>query len=471
MSHKNQNKSTENFIRNTYGKNLPVDIHTYNKNRPRNAVSTFRTLCHAPFVSMDFSPLGQITVCNHYHKVIANLSDKGSFLDIWNGETYRKLRENMLNYTIDEDLCRHCAKQIRTGSPENAFSLEQYDKIPSMTEHPEYPALMTFRLANTCNLACIMCTGHLSSRICREREKRKNPPSPYGEKFFSDLRKILPKLRHVEFFGGEPFLVKAHLRIFEMMKTDGIQCSIYVNTNAMSLNEKIKEYLETLNFTCIAVSMDGVNEAVNQKIRLGINQKRFLKNLDWYLNLRTRKPVFIMLNVTELRQNWFELPQLFRFAAEKDCYLHINTCIHPSYCTLYDLPTNQLSHVFEFLNVQKLELGRALQVKGNRQSYAHLLSMIRTELESRSSKPSPDDPAELDISRYGTDGMLAAPIPGVPPFETPEKVLSEIQRIQKNLPQTGQRLITSMVQEIHNMPDNDRRKNFLAMIDQMQDIT
>ncbi|MCI5151123.1 MAG: hypothetical protein D3916_17360, partial [Candidatus Electrothrix sp. MAN1_4] len=93
----------------------------------------------------------------------------------------------MLDYIIDEDLCRQCGKQIRTGKPEHTFAAEQYDTVPSDTDNPRYPVMMTFRLANTCNLACIMCKGDLSSRICTEREKRPIPQSPYGKHFFENL--------------------------------------------------------------------------------------------------------------------------------------------------------------------------------------------------------------------------------------------------------------------------------------------
>ncbi|MGB5687365.1 MAG: radical SAM protein [Candidatus Electrothrix sp.] len=488
-------------IQNTRGEKLPVDIDSYNQCRRPQAVQHLKTLCHAPFVSMDFGPQGEVSVCNHYHKKIGTISDTTSFEEVWNGIEYGKLRTRMLNYIIDEDLCRQCGKQIRAGKSEHTFAIEHYDMAPSNTDKPRYPVMMTFRLANTCNLACIMCKGDLSSRICIEREKRSIPPSPYGDVFFEKLRTILPKLSSVEFFGGEPFLVKEHIRIFELMKEVGAKCSIYVNTNGMLLTDRVKGYLEDLNFTCIAISMDGVNPLVNEGIRKGVDQEQLLRNLEWYLELRKRKSLIVLLNVTELRQNWFELPELFRFAAEKKCALHINTCIHPSYCTLYNLPSSQLNHVFEFLEKQREELERTLlkdrpqsrlkfllslvagglrkdkgksegvlAVKGNRQSYDYLLSMIRAELERRTGGPPIQEPAKIDEDRYGTDGLLAAPFPGSPPFETPEKVWAEIERTRKNLGQSGQHLIDTMVERIRNLSQGGRWKKILKKIEQTQEI-
>jgi sulfatase maturation enzyme AslB (radical SAM superfamily) len=350
----------------------------------------------------------------------------------------------MLDYIMDEDLCRHCARQIRTGKPENAFSREQYDNWPAETAIPPYPSMLTFRMSNTCNLACIMCTGNLSSRIRRERENRPNPPSVYREPFFEEIREILPHVRHIEFFGGEPFLVKEHLRIFDLIRETGSESSIYVNTNGMSLSNRVKRFLEDLNFTCIAVSMDGLNPKLLSSIRIGIKPDRFFQNLKWYLDLRNRKPVHVLLNVTELRQNWFELPEMFRFAANIDCSLHINTCIHPTYCTLYDLPTDQLNYVFEFLKRSKDTLSDVLKVRGNERSYDHLLGMIRTELEKRT--PNTDQPecARLDPSVYGTDGLLAAPRIGFGIFRSPEQVLAEVNRLKPFVSGFGDRLLSDI---------------------------
>ena len=434
----------EEYICNLFGESLGLSKATYNNSRRPEAVSEFKTLCHAPFVSMDFGPQGQINVCNHYGKIIGHIKDSVAIEDIWFGNGYEELRQNMLKYWIDEDLCRHCSKQIRTGKPENSFSVEQYDCHPATTGTPGSPTLITFRLSNKCNLACIMCAGDLSSRIRREREHRKEFKSPYNKKFFEDMRMLLPKVRHVEFFGGEPFLSEEHLKIFEIIKETNSICSIYVNTNGTVLTGKIKDYLRSLNFTCIAISMDALSPEVLGKIRIGIDYDRFMQNLDWYLKLRESKHVTIVLNVTELRQNWFELPEMFRFAASKDIHLHINTCIHPPHCTIYDLPTDQVIYVRDFLMEAKEGLGEDLAVRDNMRSYDHLLAMIEKELDSRDGVTDSKDPPALDMAMFGTSGQLAAPIGGVAPFETPEKLLIEVSRLEKEVPGFGQRILSEM---------------------------
>ena len=58
-----------------------------------------------------------------------------------------------------------------------------------------------------------------------------------------------------------------------------------------------------LNFKTIAVSMDAVHDEVHREIRYGLRSDLFYKNMEYFLDLRARKGVELMLNVTEHRMN------------------------------------------------------------------------------------------------------------------------------------------------------------------------
>lgn len=439
-------------LRNTRGEAMPMSRRTYDAPRP-SAAKKLGTLCHAPFVSVDFGPQGQVTVCNHYHKAMAQLGEDRSFLEIWRGEAYRELRRKMHDYEIDEDLCRHCARQIRAGSSRQTFAVQQYDAHPAESLEPPYPRLLTFRLSNRCNLACIMCDGSLSSRIRREREGRKPLGSFYGDRFFDEMKTVLPHVDHIEFFGGEPLIVDEHIRIFEILKQTDSKCSIYINTNGTALNEQSKRYLRELNFTTIAVSMDSTIAEVHSSIRVGVRHKLFLQNLAWLLELRESRPLHLLLNVTEQRGNWFDLPELFRFAARIEAPLHINTCIHPPHCTLYTLPTRQLAFVGAYLRRKQMELGAALDVAGNADSYQHLISLVESELDGRSADWEPPvDWLPKDPERVGTDGQLRAPIPGYPPFATPDEMAEELRLMSEEDEETTRELCERIAPRLEAMP-------------------
>ena len=437
-------------IRTRGGESLSHSIGKYNQSRGEVFDRrSMQAVCYAPFLSMDFDATGAVRLCNHSHSEIARVTPDSSLLDIWRGAAYRQYRREFSDYVLDEKNCPHCVRQCRSGSGAHVFATEQFDGGANDEPEPLYPKRLIFRLRNTCNLACIMCDGQTSSRIRKDRDRLPLQDSAYGERFFEDMAEIVPHLEHVEFYGGEPFLVKEHVRIFEMLREQGANCTIYVNTNGVSVNSRAREFLENLNFKTIAVSMDAVSDGLHGDIRTGMRNGLFRENFDYFLDLRARRGVDVMLNVTEHRKNWFELPEVFRFANDKDVYLHVNTCIHPHNVTLYTLPTNEVEYVLEFFRAQRKQLLADLDHFRNLANYDFLISLVQTELEGRS----PDWAPEIHNRNGETDGWLAAPRPGLAPFAESAQVVAEIDRILRHL--AGDRAARSLASMLEWIESND----------------
>jgi wyosine [tRNA(Phe)-imidazoG37] synthetase (radical SAM superfamily) len=379
---------------------------------------------------------------------VANVTEDKSVIDVWRGAVYQQYRAEMKDYILDQENCRHCVRQCETGSSQNVFAVAQFDRWAHNDPAPPYPKVLIFRLKNTCNLACVMCDGLTSSRIRKERDRLPPTPSVYGERFFKDIEEILPHVEHVEFYGGEPFLVKEHLRIFEILTKVKTKCTIYVNTNAVALHAKAKRFLDELNFKTIAVSMDAVSDELHGQIRHGLRSDLFYKNIEYFLDLRTRRGVYVMLNVTEHRKNWFELPEIFRYAERKNIHIHINTCIHPHNVSLYTLPSQQLNYVLAFLEEQRGQLLADYARLSNLPSYDFLLSLIRSELKARK----PDWQPVITNRNQACDGFLAAPIPGLAPFETENKISRETDRIRHMIGgKTAAKMLLQMLAQVRSL--------------------
>lgn len=427
------------------GEVLPRTVAQYDSERKMLGDRSLRSVCYAPFLSMDFDATGAIRLCNHSHTEVANVKDGVSVLEAWRGATYEAYRKDFSDYVLDEKNCPHCVRQCRAGSGAHVFATEQFDRWANDDRHPQYPKRLIFRLNSTCNLACVMCDGMTSSRIRKERDGLPPVESAYGEAFFADMEEILPHVDHIEFYGGEPFLVKEHQRILEILQETGSKCTIYVNTNTTAINPKAREALENLNFVEIAVSMDAVSQETHGAVREGMNNDIFFRNFDYFLDLRQRKGLNVMLNVTEHRKNWFELPEVFRFSQMHQVYLHINTCIHPHNVTLYTLPDDQLRYVYDFYKIERERLLDDFPEHNNLRNYDFLLSLIRDELAQRDADWKP---TLININKQ-CDGLLAAPLPGVAPFDRPERVIAEARRMEQLLAQeTAARMLTDMLSRI-----------------------
>lgn len=434
MSHPN--------IRLRSGTVLPRTVADYDRDRKMLGDRTLRSVCYAPFLSMDFDATGAIRLCNHSHREVGNVGSGSSVLETWRGASYERYRQEFSEYVLDEQNCPHCVRQCSAGSGHHVFATEQFDRWANDERHPKYPKRLIFRLNSTCNLACVMCDGMTSSRIRKERDGLPPTPSAYGESFFREMEEILPHVDHIEFYGGEPFLVQEHQRIFEILQKVGAKATIYVNTNTTAINPKARAALENLNFVEIAVSMDAVSQIVHGEVRRGMNNDIFFRNFDYFLDLRKRKGLNVMLNVTEHRKNWFELPEVFRFAERHGVYLHINTCIHPHNVTLYTLPDDQLRYVYTYFVEERERILAEHPQLSNLANFDFLMSLIRSELEGRGVDWKP----QLENINKQCDGLLAAPIPGVAPFDDPTRVLHEAERMVAYLaPESAARMLGDLL--------------------------
>jgi MoaA/NifB/PqqE/SkfB family radical SAM enzyme len=213
----------------------------------------------------------------------------------------------------------------------------------------------------------------------------------------------------------------------------------------MSFHPRARRALEELNFVEVAVSMDAVHADLHREIRGGLQSAKYIENFSYLLDLRRRKGVRVMLNVTEHRLNWFELPEIFRFAERHQVALHINTCIHPHNVTLYTLPTGQLRYVLDFLEEEWQRLEADHFGVSNRQAYEHLLALVRGELRQRGPLWLP----MIAVRNTQCSGFLAAPRPGQGAFRDPGRVEREAERLVRYVEgDVAARMIDEMITRI-----------------------
>ena len=349
-------------IRTDRGEVLDCTEGEYNRRR-LSSPGEWRTLCKAPWVSVDIRMDGSVSFCNHGGFIVGNVT-KDSLLDLWHGARAREFRDTLGGFCVPSVDCVHCAHQLRIGQPQATFASSHFDqwRMPERRERSEfYPQMLIFRMSNVCNLGCVMCNGETSSFI-RKNVDRLPPIRPrYPDSLFEELRTFLQHADYVEFYGGEPFVVEEHLRIFEIMlqMRASDRPAIYVNTNGTVLTKRIERYLEELPFLHIGVSLDGVSAETNARVRVGVKHDVQMRNLDYFRDYARRKAVKLSLNVTETRQNWFEIPDIFRLAGTLGAAVHINHCIFPEHCVLYTLPLPELKFVLDYLRAEKGRLHHA----------------------------------------------------------------------------------------------------------------
>jgi sulfatase maturation enzyme AslB (radical SAM superfamily) len=146
---------------------------------------------------------------------------------------------------------------------------------------PNNLTYLDLRLGHTCNLKCVMCSPHDSSKWVQDHQKllKKttfpiiNEQMAWDSKdfnntwyenptFWEEMYEQIPNLKQVYFAGGEPLMIKEHKRFLEEIIRRGYSDKILVryNSNGLLLDDDIIELWKEFKKVKFAVSLDGTDE-------------------------------------------------------------------------------------------------------------------------------------------------------------------------------------------------------------------
>ena len=202
----------------------------------------------------------------------------------------KSVKETIVNGDIPSD-CETCVQAERKGfSSTRTLALKdwKYD-IDSVPDQIEY---LDLRQSNLCNLSCRSCEPKFSSQIAREISlhptiaKYYNPSSGIHLENQIDLGHLLPKIKRINFTGGEPLLNKENIRILEeLIKLGNVDCEILITTNGTVINPTILKLLKSFNRVHWTLSIDAVG-AHAEYIRYGSDWGVIKDNIETILSLK-----------------------------------------------------------------------------------------------------------------------------------------------------------------------------------------
>ena len=169
--------------------------------------------------------------------------------------------------------CGLCRWQ-RESAGDAAMYARVYDHLAPHAD-ADWPVHLELTLSSDCNLACAMCNGAFSSTIRRRREGLAPMRSPYGDEFFEQLPALLAHLHTTKFLGGEPFLAKENLRVWELMADQPERPACHVTTNGTVYTARVADVLAEVlrladevprDFAKVAGSLEQLNQSLREQI-------------------------------------------------------------------------------------------------------------------------------------------------------------------------------------------------------------
>jgi organic radical activating enzyme len=286
------------------------------------------SFCVLPWMHLATRPNGDMRIC-----CVANASgaDTGDYsvglvkmedgkpanfgynlpTEAFNNDYMKSVRTTMLEGKVPAS-CTKCFKEESEGVASKriwetgTWVYEEGIDIPELiaqtSEDGSVPYKLEYldlRLGHTCNLKCIMCSPHDSSKWVGDYKKvypifesplikkqmgwdRKDHNNFWHEnpEFWREIYDQIPNLKQLYFAGGEPLMIREHKMFLEEIIKRGYanKITLRYNTNGLLLNDEIIDIWKQFRKVKVGFSLDGMEER-NHYIRYPTDWNTIVKNL------------------------------------------------------------------------------------------------------------------------------------------------------------------------------------------------
>lgn len=304
-------------------------------------LSKSQFFCMYPWTHLHAWPTGEVWPCCMADPKPGPLGNaKTTPLEkIWNGDSMKQLRLDMLNEKSN-DLCVRCYEKEQTGffSGRKSANKHQGHHITKTDNTNPDGSLEDFqmvywdiRFSNLCNLRCRTCGYIFSSQWWQDQKRlmgewadkwaRETPVLNYAGRHETDmLEQIMPHLDYVEqiyFAGGEPLIMDEHYRILDELEKRGrFDVRLIYNTNFTEVKLKdrlVFDYWKKFDSVSVGASLDAMGPRA-EYIRKNTNWQKIETNrrhmleicpkVDFYIS-----PTLSILNsfhITEFHKSWVD---------------------------------------------------------------------------------------------------------------------------------------------------------------------
>jgi MoaA/NifB/PqqE/SkfB family radical SAM enzyme len=309
--------------------NLIVETDSLELN---NKYSYPDSICPLPWMHLVAMYQGQIQPCCVNSEVIGHVQ-KNSFEQVFDSQPMNQLRQDFLNGHKPKS-CNHCWNiESHAGISSRQILLKKY-KTNFLGQWIADPKLRSLDLkaGNTCNFKCRICNAEASSQIVNEQLNFLSDSTEISSlkqlvkegKWFDDdnigtlenIIKLAPNLVSIDFYGGEPFLLKSLNRLLEKLIDTGHagQIKIHVNSNGSIFPEHLIKNLSQFNQVNICLSIDDLGSRF--EYQRGGTWEDIESNLEKYKLLDPTKfelSIYPVINI----QNVYYIDELIDWASQK----------------------------------------------------------------------------------------------------------------------------------------------------------
>jgi len=312
-------------------------------------------------------------------------------LEAFNNEYMRSVRTTMLAGEIPAS-CKGCfdeeaqgvvSKRIwETATWMHDEGIDVEELIAQTTKDgtvPEQLQYLDLRLGHTCNIKCIMCSPHDSSKWVSDWQKlipmlkdndvkqqmrwdKQEFNNKWYEqgKFWDELYAQIPNLKQVYFAGGEPLMIKEHKTFLEEIVRQGYEQNILLryNSNGILVDEELIKLWSKFKKVKFAISIDSYDQR-DEYIRFPTK----FSDVERTLRLLDDTPDNIHISIATAVQvfNIKTIPEFIKWKVNSN-FKKVNVGLIDSNMMGGGLVNAHLVHIPTFLNITMLPAEDKLDV-------------------------------------------------------------------------------------------------------------
>lgn len=226
------------------------------------------TVCAFPWSNIEIRSEGTITPCCNFIGSLGNIATD-TVVDAFNSPKMRQLRQDLVDGKKPSG-CRRCWDIEDQGLTSMRQNNTKRLKDNFLNQHFENPKIvyMDLKFQNTCNFKCRICNPGSSSLYAEEQFKHyKIKSTPHlkwseEESFMQQVTALLPSLKNIDMYGGEPFLIKGFSKVLETAVNTGVAKNIrlHYNSNGSVWPERFVKYWPHFAHIDIHFSIDAVGD-------------------------------------------------------------------------------------------------------------------------------------------------------------------------------------------------------------------
>ena len=328
------------------------------------------TFCINTYKSLRYTNSGDVMFCCKSELWLDDADGKKSniehqgFNQALNGKIADEVRFALDN-GVRHDNCKKCWEEEDAGLPskrilDNDRAIDYWGE-DFLNDKIVEPVIVELNLGTECNLKCRICGPWSSSRWVKEHfdlfhhDKTKEGFKEYmkdikyyqgnwkeSSPVWDNIEKGISSLKQVDFYGGEPFMVKKNWKLLQK----GIDLEyakdqvLHFNTNGtFFLPEHIgilKQYKKVL----ISLSIDDIGKRFEYERSGGIWEEVSTNIQKFYELAKNTTNIDVAVCVTVNNLNIYYLPEIFNYLDSIGMYYYVNFLHGPPYYNIKNIHEN-----------------------------------------------------------------------------------------------------------------------------------